>query len=240
MNDIVQNVAPLVEKYDAVSFFELFMQADIVVKAVIILLLIASICSWAIIIDKNVEFFRMKVAMKAFEKEFWSGKSLDMLFKNLISKRDSNPFSCILIAAMQELNATEGINNFPIKNKESIYIRINNSMQVACNKAIAERESHIGFLATAASSSPFIGLFGTVWGIMHSFQSIAASKNTTLAVVAPGIAEALLATACGFIVAIPAAIFYNKLSQEIGSLSGRAENFMIELSNIIFRDLDKH
>lgn len=237
---LIEQSSAIADHAEALSFFDLFMQADMVVKAVMLLLLFASVWSWSVIIEKNLEFFRAKRAMRAFEREFWSGKSLEALFKGVISNRDSNPLSQILIAAMQELNATEGINIMPIRNKELIYVRINSAMQVACSKVLAEKEEHIGFLVTASSISPFIGLFGTVWGIMNSFQSIAASKNTTLAVVAPGIAEALLATACGFVVAIPASIFYNKFAQEISKLGTKVENFSIELGNIILRDLDKH
>lgn len=219
------------------SFWDLLIQADIIVKLVMLILVLASIFSWAIIFEKTYAFMKLKHLMNKFEQNFWSGKSLDILFKQTVSTRENHPFAHILIAAMQEW----GMNNITISdsNRNSVKERMLQAIQVANNRSVENMEENISFLAIVASAAPFIGLFGTVWGIMSSFQSIAATKNTTLAVVAPGIAEALLATAIGLVVAIPASIFYNKFSADINKLANKVDNFAIELNNIIARDLDK-
>ncbi|WHQ47087.1 MAG: protein TolQ [Candidatus Midichloria sp.] len=214
------------------SFFDLFLQADTVVKLVTLFLLICSIISWTIIIDKTIVFMRLRYMMNNFEKNFWSSKPLDSLLRLVLQKKERHPLSQVFVAAMQEIDLVNSSRLNFVKE------RLDQSMRTAINRAVEELEDNIGFLATIASSAPFVGLFGTVWGIMSSFQSIAISKNTTLAVVAPGIAEALLATAIGLIVAVPAAIFYNKLSNDINKIVNKIENFSLELSTLIIRDIE--
>lgn len=221
-----------------ISFFGLIMQADGVVKLVMLLLLLASIWSWAIIFDKWFTLKGLRAQIKNFEKAFWSSNSLESLFER-IKGRETHPAALIFVSAMQEWqgrNLKEMTFNSDLRagTKERIY----QSMQVAINKSLEDIEKNLGFLATVGSSAPFIGLFGTVWGIMVSFQSIAVSKNTTLAVVAPGIAEALLATAFGLAAAIPAVIFYNKFSSELNKLSSNLEDFSNELGSIITKEID--
>ncbi len=217
------------------SFLDLFLQSDIVVKCVMLFLIMASLWSWTIIFDRYISISMIKRKMANVEKMFWSGQSIDSLFKYVSKNKESHPIANVLSAAIEEWNCKSSQNNA----NNYIRDRIENSMQVATSKSISAIEVNIGSLATIASSSPFIGLFGTVWGIMVSFQSIAASKNTTLAVVAPGIAEALLATAFGLIAAIPAVIFYNKFMASIDDISVRTEDFRIELTTIILRELEK-
>lgn len=219
----------------SVSFLDLFLQADPIVKMVMLFLLLASLWSWAIIFDKILSLAIVRRKMANLEKMFWSGQTLDNLFKYISKNKEHHPMANVLSAAIEEWNNRSSQQGTYIHAKE----RIENSMQVAISKSIASLETHVGTLATIASSSPFIGLFGTVWGIMVSFQSIAASKNTTLAVVAPGIAEALLATAFGLIAAIPAVIFYNKFMATIDEISNRTEDFRTEIITIILRELEK-
>ncbi len=221
------------------SFFSLFMQADMIVKAVMILLVMASIWSWAIIFEKFALFRKVRAKSEAFEKLFWSGQSLENLFER-IKGRENHPHAAVFTSAMQEWqarNTRELSTHSELRagTKERIY----QSMQIAANKSLASLESNLGFLATVGSSSPFIGLFGTVWGIMVSFQSIAVSKNTTLAVVAPGIAEALLATAFGLAAAIPAVIFYNKFASDVNKVASNLDDFSNELGSIISKELDR-
>ena len=229
-------VAPVAGNF---SFSALFLQADLVVQSVMVLLIVASIWSWAIIIHKLLSIKNVKKKMQTFENEFWSGIPLEKLFKK--TNRNENPLSAIFTAAMQELqekNSNSKASDLALR--ASTQERASQAMQVAGSRFIDQIEHHLNFLAITASSAPFIGLFGTVWGIMVSFQSIAISKNTTLAVVAPGIAEALLATALGLAVAIPAMIFYNKFASEVNRIANRLEHFSMELNSIISRELDHH
>ncbi len=223
------------------SFLDLFLQADIVVKLVMISLLLASIWSWAVIFEKIIMLKVLKYKISNFEKMFWSGQTLDALLKQVSKNRDDNPLANILVATMEEWAPRIGgtFNLKPDTHKNAnLKDRLHQAMQLAANRSLDAIEGNINSLATIGSSAPFIGLFGTVWGIMTSFQSIAISKNTTLAVVAPGIAEALLATAFGLIAAIPAVIFYNKISSDISIIANRIEDFKIELSNMILRELE--
>ena len=220
------------------SFIGLILQADIVVKFVMFMLVFASIWSWAIIIEKWATIRNVASKTKGFEKVFWSGQSLEDLYER-IKGRELHPIALVFASAMQEWqnrNVRDMAANDQLRlgTKERIY----QSMQIATNKSIDALEKNINFLATVASSAPFIGLFGTVWGIMVSFQSIAISKNTTLAVVAPGIAEALLATAFGLAAAIPAVIFYNKFASEINRISSNLEDFSSELGSLMSKELD--
>ncbi|AQT43523.1 Cell division and transport-associated protein TolQ [Bartonella apihabitans] len=211
------------------------MQANWVVKAVMIGLLLASIWSWAIIIDKLIAYSRIRHAMNRFEQVFWSGQSLEDLYRNL-SERRVFGMGAIFMAAMREWKKSleKGA-----RSPMGLQSRIDKAMDVALARESDRMESRLGFLATVGSAGPFIGLFGTVVGIMSSFQSIAASKNTSLAVVAPGIAEALLATAIGLLAAIPAVIAFNKLSGDAGKITGRLEGFADEFSAILSRQIDE-
>lgn len=220
------------------SFFSLFMQADAVVKTVMLMLIAASVWSWGIIFDKWFLFKSIKGKTNNFEKSFWSGQSLENLFER-VKGRENHPIALVFSSAMQEWQSRNvkdisTNHNLRVSTKERIY----QAMQVTSSKSLDKLEKNLTFLATVGSSAPFIGLFGTVWGIMVSFQSIAISKNTTLAVVAPGIAEALLATAFGLAAAIPAVIFYNKFAGELNRVSNNLDDFSNELGAIISRELD--
>ena len=199
------------------SFISLFLKADFVVKFVIIILIAASVYSWTIIIDKYKLFKKINLTSSIFEEQFWSSKSADSLFKK-IKDYNEDPMVNVFKAGM----------DFMIKNKSSSAVaqeRIIQTLNSAIDKELENIESKLTFLATVGSTAPFIGLFGTVWGIMNSFQSIAISKNTNLAIVAPGIAEALFATALGLLAAIPAVVAYNKFTSDSRKYSTRLENF---------------
>lgn len=216
------------------SLLALFLRADLIVKAVMIGLLGASVWSWAIIVDKSMLYGRARRSMNRFEKVFWSGNSLEELYQKL-SQGSVRGLDAVFLAAMKEWKKShEQHANSPI----GVQVRLEKVLDVAIAKESDFLERRLSFLATVASASPFIGLFGTVWGIMNSFQSIASSKSTNLAVVAPGIAEALFATALGLLAAIPATIAYNKFSSDSGKLIGRLESFADEFSTILSRQLE--
>ena len=199
------------------SFFSLFLKADFVVKFVIIILIAASIYSWAIIIEKYKLFKKINGSSSIFEEQFWSSKSADSLYKKLEGYNE-DPMANVFKAGM----------DFMIKNKSrsaSTQERVLQALSGSIDKEMEVVEKKLTFLATVGSTAPFIGLFGTVWGIMNSFQSIAISKNTSLAIVAPGIAEALFATALGLLAAIPAVVAYNKFTSDSRKYSTRLENF---------------
>jgi biopolymer transport protein TolQ len=218
------------------SMISLFMRADPVVKAVIMLLLGASVWCWAIIFQKYFAMRRLNSQSNEFERAFWSGNSLDDLYDR-ISQQPRDPMSAIFSAAMREWRRSPGSQN---GGGATIGLaeRIDRVMHITMAREMDRAERYMTFLATTGSTAPFIGLFGTVWGIMHSFQSIAISKNTSLAVVAPGIAEALFATALGLLAAIPAVIAYNKLSRDLDRYAGRLESFSGEFGAILSRELD--
>lgn len=217
------------------SFVGLFLQAHIVVKFVMIGLFGASIMTWAIIFEKIVVFRRLRRMMDEFEDMFWAGRSLDELFRSLANET-THGMSAVFVAAMHEWKRTQEAGGRGIAGLKD---RIDKVMEVTIGREAERLESRLLFLATVGSSSPFIGLFGTVWGIMTSFQAIAVSKNTNLAVVAPGIAEALLATAIGLVAAIPAVIAYNNLQAVAGRHVTRMEGFADEFSAIISRQIDE-
>jgi len=199
------------------SFFSLFLKADFVVKFVIIILIAASIYSWAIIIEKYKLFKKINGSSSFFEDQFWSSKSADSFYKKLEGYNE-DPMANVFKAGM----------DFMIKNKSrsaSTQERVLQALSSSIDKEMEIVEKKLTFLATVGSTAPFIGLFGTVWGIMNSFQSIAISKNTSLAIVAPGIAEALFATALGLLAAIPAVVAYNKFTSDSRRYSTRLENF---------------
>lgn len=216
------------------SFLELFMQADIVVKTVMVGLGLASVWSWTIIFEKLFAFRRARREADRFEHMFWSGQSLDELYATLSRSRTVS-MAALFVAAMREWKrSVEG----SIRALGGIQLRVDKVMDVTISREMERLERRLLFLATVGSTAPFIGLFGTVWGIMTSFQAIAVSKNTSLAVVAPGIAEALFATAIGLVAAIPAVIFYNKFSADAARLSQRLETFADEFSAIVSRQID--
>ncbi|MCT7377282.1 protein TolQ [Chelativorans salis] len=217
------------------SIWALFWQAGWVVKLVMIGLLAVSIWTWAIIVDKTVAYARMRVALNRFEQVFWSGQSLEELYRSL-SERKTSGMGSIFVAAMREWKKSfEKGARSPL----GLQTRVDKAMDLALTREMERLEGKLGFLASIGSSAPFIGLFGTVVGIMTSFQAIAGSKSTNLAVVAPGIAEALLATAMGLLAAIPAVIAYNKLTSDAGKLASRMEGFADEFSAILSRQIDE-
>ena len=231
------NKIDIVSEAPDFSMFGLFMQADIVVKSVIIILIIASIYSWNVIVSKILRMRQLKKLEKEFEEIFWSGNSFEDLYETLNFNK-SDPKSKIFCAAILEWKKSK--TQFgESTNLNSLKDRMQRSMTVIFNKESENVEKNLTFLATAGSTAPFIGLFGTVWGIMNSFKSIAIAQNTNLAVVAPGIAEALFATALGLFVAIPAVVAYNKISNDIAKYFISLETFMDEFTTIFFRQLEK-
>ncbi|AWC21906.1 protein TolQ [Aminobacter sp. P9b] len=226
---------PLAQTGAELSIWALFWQAGWVVKLVMLGLLGASVWTWAIIVDKLVAYNRMRAALNRFEQIFWSGQSLEELYRNL-SDRKTTGMSAIFVSAMREWKKSfeKGA-----KSPLALQTRIDKAMDLALTREMERLEGRLGFLATIGSAAPFIGLFGTVVGIMTSFQAIAGSKSTNLAVVAPGIAEALLATAIGLLAAIPAVIAYNKLSSDAGKIALRMEGFADEFSAILSRQIDE-
>ena len=216
------------------TVWSLFMRADLVVKSVMIGLIFASVWSWGIVFEKWIRFGRVNRQADAFERLFWSGKSLDEIFDE-VSARPSNPLALLFVAAMREWKRSSDMTAHFSGLKE----RIDKVMGVTIGREMLALENRLLFLATVGSVAPFIGLFGTVWGIMNSFQSIAISRDTNLAVVAPGIAEALFATALGLLAAIPAVIAYNKFSSDVSRLGLRLDGFADEFSAIVSRQLDE-
>jgi len=217
------------------SFLALFLQAHIVVKTVMIGLLAASIWCWTIIIEKFLLVRRAERQTNRFEEMFWSGQSLEELYNGLAHKPTASMAS-LFVAGMREWKRShEG----GMRPSGGLRTRIEKVMDVTIAREMERLERRLLFLATVGSTAPFVGLFGTVWGIMTSFQAIAVSKNTNLAVVAPGIAEALFATALGLLAAIPAVIFYNQFSHRLARHAARLENFANEFSAILSRQLDE-
>lgn len=221
------------------SMWSLFMRADLVVKGVIILLLFASIWCWAIIFEKWISLRRLNSKATDFESNFWSGGSLDALYER-ISTRPADPMAAIFVAAMREWRRAleKGVGGHEL-GRVSLGDRIDRVMQITLSREMERAERYTTFLASTGSTAPFIGLFGTVWGIMNSFESIAMTKNTSLAVVAPGIAEALFATALGLLAAIPAVLAYNKVSRDLERYAGRLDTFAGEFSAILSRQLEE-
>ncbi|RUA19945.1 MAG: protein TolQ [Alphaproteobacteria bacterium] len=208
------------------SIIQLFLRADFVVKSVIIILIAASIYSWALIFEKQRLFKKIEKSTDNFEEKFWKSKSAENFYNNL-SNTNKDPLTNIFQSAMVELIKTKS------KSSSVQTARVSRVLEISVDKEINLIEKHFTFLATVGSTAPFIGLFGTVWGIMNSFQSIAISRNTSLAIVAPGIAEALFATALGLLAAVPAVIAYNKFTSDSRKYSGRIENFSKRFISII-------
>ncbi len=221
-----------------ISIVSLFWRADLLVKAVFVLLVAASLWSWTIIIGKWLLLGSLRRKADAFEKTFWSGLSLDELFQQFSAKPD-HPMATVFISALREWRRAFEAGSPREAMLPSIKDRIEKAMNVTILREMDGLERQLGFLATVGSVSPFIGLFGTVWGIMNSFSAIAARHDTTLAVVAPGIAEALFATAMGLLAAIPAVIFYNRFVNEMARYNNRLNGFADEFSAILSRQLDE-
>lgn len=213
---------------------ELFLLASPVVQLVMAGLLLASIWSWAIIIEKVFAFRKARTEADRFEQTFWSGQSLDELY-NTLARGQTIAVAALFVAAMREWKRSVEGN---IRALGGIQLRVEKVMDVTISREMERLDRRLLFLATVGSTAPFVGLFGTVWGIMTSFQAIAVSKNTNLAVVAPGIAEALFATALGLMAAIPAVVFYNKFSADSAQISQRLEAFADEFSAIVSRQID--
>jgi biopolymer transport protein TolQ len=221
------------------SAWGMFMQADLVVKTVMIMLLLASFWCWALIFEKISKLGSLKSKAAAFENEFWAAETLESFYEKT-KRRPKHPFAIAFMGAMEEwFRTSKGRSKPSSVLMPSSIERIAKIMSVSRNRELDKLERGLGFLATVGSSAPFIGLFGTVWGIMNSFQSIAFSNNTSLAVVAPGIAEALLATAIGLFAAIPAVIAYNKFSGEISKYAGQLEDFETEFLTLLSRQVDE-
>ncbi|MDE1937783.1 MAG: protein TolQ [Alphaproteobacteria bacterium] len=220
------------------SIVTMFLHADPLVKTVMGVLLLASLWSWTIIINKALALSRLGRRATKFEKVFWSGQSLDELFAQFASRND-HPFATVFVSGVREWRRAFEHGAPRESAVAGVKDRVEKAMSVTISRETDAIEGNIGFLATVANTAPFVGLFGTVWGIMNSFAAIAARHDTTLAVVAPGIAEALFATAMGLLAAIPAAIFYNRYVGEIGRYTNRLDAFADELSAILSRQLDE-
>ena len=208
------------------SLIQLFLRADFIVKSVIIILIAASVYSLALIFEKYKLFKKIEKSTSSFEEKFWKSRSAENFYNNL-TNREKDPLANIFQSAMVELIKTKS------KSSSTQSARVGRIIEISADKEIKLIEKHFIFLATVGSTAPFIGLFGTVWGIMNSFQSIAISRNTSLAIVAPGIAEALFATALGLLAAVPAVIAYNKFNSDSKIYSGRIENFSKRFISII-------
>tara|TARA_Y100000590_G_scaffold104013_1_gene118376 strand:+ start:11394 stop:12068 length:675 start_codon:yes stop_codon:yes gene_type:complete len=221
--DITSQAVGLASNTDF-SLLSLFLRADIIVKSVIIMLIACSIYSWAIIIEKFKLFKKINLESEAFEEKFWKARSAETFYNSLPTNVE-NPMASMFKDSMQTLLKS--------KSKSNLNERMSRMLEVNIEKQMAKLDKGFTFLATVGSTAPFIGLFGTVWGIMNSFQSIAISRNTSLAIVAPGIAEALFATALGLLAAIPAVVAYNKFNNDSRKYSQKLENFSKRFLSII-------
>lgn len=217
----------------------LFLQADLIVKSVLLILVAASVWSWAIIIDKWITFKSVDMKANKFETSFWSGEALEKIYKR-ISAKPGDPMARTFCSGMNEWKLT--VDTAPSVEgdlRAGLQQRIDRAMATSINREVGVLERYMTFLATVGSTAPFIGLFGTVWGIMNSFTAIAGSQNTSIAVVAPGIAEALFATAIGLVAAIPAVVAYNKFSTDLSRYHDRLDAFAAEFSAILGRHLER-
>lgn len=223
----------------SLSMFDMFWGADPIIKLVMIALIAASFWSWTIIFQKTMRLRKLTEAADQFEDAFWSGGALDDLYDR-INNRPQDPLSATFCAAMKEWrrSVSKGLAKAS-DSRGTMQQRIERVMGLTINREMEDLERYLGFLASTGATAPFVGLFGTVLGIMNSFQSIAVQQNTNLAVVAPGIAEALFATAMGLVAAIPAVIAYNKLSSDMNRYANRLEAFAGEFSGIISRQLEE-
>ena len=230
----VTRAAPRVNGIDF-SLAAMFLRATTTVQIVMVMLLVASFWSWAVIVEKVLVFSRLSGKSSKFEDQFWSGQPLDELFGR-VGKSPQTPIERIFSAGMTEWRRSLREEGGLIPGTQA---RVDRAMNVAIARESEQANKRLSYLATVGSVSPFVGLFGTVWGIKHAFQSIAMQQSTNLAVVAPGIAEALLATALGLAAAIPAVVAYNRLSSDAERLTGGLENFADEFSTILGRQIDR-
>jgi len=221
--DITSQAVGLASSADF-SILNLFLRADVIVKSVIIILIAASIYSWAVIIEKYRLFKKINKSSEEFENKFWKSRSAESFYNNLPENID-DPMANVFKDTMQVIIKS--------KSKSNLSNKLENMLELNIEKQMNRLDKNYTFLATVGSTAPFIGLFGTVWGIMNSFQSIAISRNTSLAIVAPGIAEALFATALGLLAAIPAVVAYNKFSSDSKKYSQKLENFSKRFTSII-------
>jgi len=221
--DITSQAVGLASNADF-SILKLFLRADVIVKSVIIILIASSIYSWAIIVEKYRLFKKINKSSEEFENKFWKSKSAESFYNNLPVDLD-DPMANVFKDTMQVIIKS--------KSKSNISNRLESMLEVSIEKQMNAIDKSYTFLATVGSTAPFIGLFGTVWGIMNSFQSIAISRNTSLAIVAPGIAEALFATALGLLAAIPSVVAYNKFSSDSKKYSQKLESFSKRFTSII-------
>nr|WP_201729078.1 protein TolQ [Acidocella sp. C78] len=235
--DQAVNTTGLATPGSDLSLLGMFLHAGFVVQVVIILLLAASVWVWAIIIEKSMTIRKINRAADAFEDKFWSGRSLDELYDQEGAEPD-HPIAAVFGAAMGEWRRSSRIAGADIA-RSSVSARIDRAMDVTTMREMERLERNMIFLASIGSVGTFVGLFGTVWGIMHSFSAIAAMHNTNLAVVAPGIAEALFATAMGLVAAVPAVLAYNKLSTDLTRIAGRLDAFAAEFSAILSRQAEE-
>lgn len=247
MTDVVDVASRAVEAADLggsvaphdLSMMGLFLQADVIVKTVLMILIFSSIWCWAIIIEKRLTLRKLNRRAARFEDAFWSGEPLDKLYQR-VKKGPEDPMLKVFSAGMEEWQAGVA-GGMPSKEslQASLRQRVERAMTVAIGKEMTSLERGMTFLASTGSTAPFIGLFGTVWGIMNSFSAIAHTKNTSLAVVAPGIAEALFATAIGLVAAIPAVMAYNVFTSGLNRYADRLDTFTSEFSTILSRHLDR-
>ncbi len=235
--DQAVNATQLAAPGSSLSLWGLFLQSDIVVKLVILCLLLASIWVWAIIFEKITSLRRANREANAFEDRFWSGGSLDELYEQ-DGQKPGNPMAAVFGAAMGEWRRTARIAGADIS-QTAVRERVDRAMNVTIQREMERMERWMIFLASIGATAPFIGLFGTVWGIMHSFSAIAAMHNTNLAVVAPGIAEALFATAIGLVAAIPSVLAYNAIGTDLARFAARLEGFGTEFSAILSRQTEE-
>ncbi len=219
------------------SLWGMFAQADWIVQLVMLVLLGSSLWCWAIIFDKLKRIRQITSQADKFDAEFWSGNSLEDLYGR-VKKNPDHPMAALFVAAMGEWQRSVAGRN-PNKLGMGLQDRIYRVMRVTVSREMERLEGYLSFLATVGSTAPFIGLFGTVWGIMNAFEQIALTHNSSLAVVAPGIAEALFATAMGLVAAIPAVVAYNKISNDLGRYANRLDGFADEFGTILSRQLDE-
>jgi biopolymer transport protein TolQ len=234
IDGIVTVTKALSEGHHDLSMWALFSQASFTVKAVVITLIMCSFWCWTIIFAKMSLLKKLKKKANEFEASFWKCGAMEAFFNDTMSKNEDHPFVNVFTAGMKELGRARNRKSF-----QQVMGRVETAMRVTLGREIDFLELHVSFLATTGSTAPFVGLFGTVWGIMNSFESIGLDQNTSLTAVAPGIAEALFATALGLVVTIPAVIAYNKISLEINRYQNRLEAFIDEFSSVISRQIDE-
>ena len=236
MNEINNTPIGEVVAQQDFSMIGMFLGADVVVQAVVVMLLIASFWCWTIIFSKVTTIASVNRAANQFESAFWSSKSVEEMFERVTKKSSHDPMASTFLSAMHEWRSHAGKKAAATG---SLHQRIERAMTSTVNREMDQLENHLSFLATVGSSATFVGLFGTVWGIMNSFKGIAAMKSASLAAVAPGVSEALFATALGLIAAIPAMIAYNKISNDLNRYGNRLDAFVHDFSSIISRRIDE-